>query len=73
MATAPVRFVLHTRSGAGTWAFWAKRRYLPAAASWTPTRWVTPPLPADATAASGGLALDRPGTLLVDDAVLTER
>ncbi|MFN8122982.1 MAG: polysaccharide deacetylase family protein [Thermoleophilia bacterium] len=73
MSSAPVRFVLYARSGAGTWAFWAKSPYVPAATAWTPTTWVTPPLPADATAVSGGLALDRPGTLLVDDAVLTER
>jgi peptidoglycan/xylan/chitin deacetylase (PgdA/CDA1 family) len=72
-ASAPVRFVLHARSGAGTWAFWAKSPYLPAAPDWTPASWTTPPLPADATAVSGGLALDRPGMLTVDDAVLTER
>lgn len=72
-SSAPVRFVLYTRSGAGTWAFWAKSPYLQAAPDWTPASWTTPPLPADATAVSGGLALDRPGTLTVDDAVLTER
>ena len=37
MSSAPVRFVLYARSGAGTWAFWAKSPYVPAATAWTPS------------------------------------
>lgn len=73
IATAPVRFVLYTRSTSGGWTYWAKSPYVAASAGWAPASWATPPVPADANAVSGGLALDRVGTAVLDDVSLTER
>ena len=71
-STAPVRFVAYTRDTNGTWTFWAKSPFTPAAATWTQAHWTPPPIPTGTTALSIGLSLAGTGTATFDDAQLTE-
>jgi len=71
-STAPTRFVFWYRDANGGWHFWTQSPQLAAAGSWTRANWVTPGVPAGATALSFGLDLQADGTLTTDDYSLTD-
>jgi hypothetical protein len=66
-ATAQPRWVFYYRDGTGAWVWWAQSALLPVASSYTSSTFVTPALPAGATAISFGLSLYSTGSLTVDD------
>ncbi|MFI6328102.1 polysaccharide deacetylase family protein [Micromonospora chersina] len=67
-ATSRVQLVVYYRNAAGGWVYWLTGPALPVSAAWAQTpAYVTPPVPAGATALSFGLALVGTGTLLTDD------
>jgi hypothetical protein len=65
-ASAP-RLLAYYRSTSGAWTFLAKSAALPASTAYRQAAWTTPPVPADATAISVGMLLDRVGSVTVDD------
>lgn len=71
-ATVSPSFVVYVRSNTGAWRYWKTGPAQPAATAWTLASWTTPAMPADATAVSFGLAINRNGTLTVDDLALTD-
>ncbi len=71
-ATVSTPLVVFVRSTTGAWRYWNTGPTNPAAAAWTLATWTAPALPADATAISFGLAINRNGTLTVDDLALTD-
>jgi hypothetical protein len=70
-STAPVALVTYYRDAAGVWQYWETGPTLTAQSAWTVARYVTPPVPAGATAVSFGVALGSNGTLTVDDFSMT--
>jgi hypothetical protein len=70
-ASAP-RLLAYYRSTAGTWVFLGKSAALPDASAYRTATWTTPPMPADATAVSVGMLLDRIGSATVDDLGLVD-
>jgi hypothetical protein len=70
-ASAP-RLLAYYRSTAGTWVFLGKSPALPDASAYRTATWTTPPMPADATAVSVGMLLDRIGSATVDDLGLVD-
>ncbi|WP_051897854.1 polysaccharide deacetylase family protein [Sciscionella sediminilitoris] len=66
-STGITQFALYYRNSAGGWAYWTSSPWFAAEGDWTQASWTTPPLPADATAVSFGLALIANGTLVTDD------
>ncbi len=66
-STTPTRFVFWYRDSNGGWHSWTKSPQFAAASSWTQANWVTPAMPADATALSFGLDIEAVGTLTTDD------
>jgi peptidoglycan/xylan/chitin deacetylase (PgdA/CDA1 family) len=65
-ASAP-RLLAYYRSTSGAWVFLGKSAPLPGATGYRVATWTTPPMPADATAVSVGMLLDRVGTVTLDD------
>jgi hypothetical protein len=70
-ASAP-RLLAYYRTAAGAWIFLAKSPALPGAAAYRTATWTTPPMPADATAVSVGMLLDRVGSVTLDDLGLVD-
>lgn len=66
-ATGITQFALYYRTGAGEWRYWTSSPWFPPAEDWTRATWTTPPVPADGTAVSFGLALIADGTVVTDD------
>jgi hypothetical protein len=66
-ATAQPRWVFYYRDSTGAWVWWAQSALLPVASAYTQSTFVTPALPAGASAISFGLSLYSTGSLTVDD------
>ena len=66
-STAVTQFTLYYRTANGLWQYWTSSPWFAAAATYTQATWVTPPMPATATALSFGLNLFTNGTLTTDD------
>lgn len=66
-SSAVTQFALHYRNRQGQWRYWTASPWFEPQEDWTHATWTTPPLPADATAISFGLALIEDGTLTTDD------
>ena len=66
-STAVTQFALYYRTANGLWQYWTSSPWFAASATYTQATWVTPPMPADATALSFGLNLFNNGTLTTDD------
>ena len=66
-STAVTQFALYYRTANGLWQYWTSSPWFAAAATYTQATFVTPPMPADATALSFGLNLFNNGTLTTDD------
>ncbi|WP_164009529.1 polysaccharide deacetylase family protein [Pyxidicoccus trucidator] len=71
-STTQVRFKAYYRDSAGVWDYWTQGPLLPAASSYTRAEWTTPGAPSAARRLSLGMALDRVGTLTVDEFMLTD-
>ena len=71
-STTSVRFKAYYRDSAGVWDYWTQGPLLSARSSYTRAEWTTPAAPSAARALSLGLALDRVGTLTMDDFTLTD-
>jgi peptidoglycan/xylan/chitin deacetylase (PgdA/CDA1 family) len=66
-STTDVYFILYQRNAIGQWAYSMQSPWFPAAKAWTKVTWITPAVPSEMVAASFGLAIDRPGILVIDD------
>jgi peptidoglycan/xylan/chitin deacetylase (PgdA/CDA1 family)/archaellum component FlaF (FlaF/FlaG flagellin family) len=66
-SSTPTRFVFWYRDANGAWHSWTQSPQYGAASSWTQANWVTPAVPAGATALSFGLSIAAVGTLTTDD------
>jgi hypothetical protein len=66
-STTDVYFTVYQRNAIGQWTYWTQSSRLTAARDWTKATWITPAFPSDAAAASFGLTIDAPGTLIIDD------
>ena len=66
-STAVTQFALYYRTANGLWQYWTSSPWFAASATYTQASWVTPPMPANATAVSFGLNLFTNGTLTTDD------
>ena len=66
-STAVTQFALYYRTANGLWNYWTSSPWFAAATAYTQATWVTPPVPANATALSFGLNLFNNGTLTTDD------
>jgi peptidoglycan/xylan/chitin deacetylase (PgdA/CDA1 family) len=67
-STAPVRFTPFYRDAVGGWRPLGNGSIAyPAATGWSPLYWITPAVPADATAITFGLQLESVGSLTTDD------
>ncbi|MDP9346292.1 MAG: hypothetical protein M3P44_11310 [Actinomycetota bacterium] len=67
----PIIYVYY-RNSAGDWVYWAQSPRFAVTSSWTQASWTTPALPADATALSIGMGLNRTGWVTMDDFSLTD-
>ena len=68
-----VRLIAYVQSAStGAWRPLAESPPFPAAPGWRTMTWETPPIPADAAALSGGVTLQSPGLLTVDDMMSTD-
>jgi len=68
-----VSIATYYRNSAGTWTYWAASPTYAPSSAWNLANFVTPPLPAGATAVSFGLAINGKGTLVTDDYTLTAK
>lgn len=66
-STAPTRITVFYRSGVGYWKYWTESPSYGAASAFTKAQWVTPAVPAGATAISYGLSLKNNGQIITDD------
>ena len=71
-STAVTQFALYYRTANGLWQYWTSSPWFGASATYTQATWVTPPMPANATALSFGLNLFNNGTLTTDDLSLIQ-
>lgn len=71
-STAITQFALYYLDASGAWQYWTSGEWLNAESSWTQASFVTPPVPAGATAISFGLSLFSVGTLTTDDYAMTQ-
>ena len=73
-STANTQFELYYRTGLGTWNYWqgAGSPYFTPATVWTQATFLTPPVPAGATAISVGMNLLGNGMIMTDDFELTD-
>jgi hypothetical protein len=60
------------RDTSGTWVRWTSGPTLPVASGWTQAEYVTPDVPANATAISFGIELQSAGSLTTDDYALSD-
>jgi peptidoglycan/xylan/chitin deacetylase (PgdA/CDA1 family) len=65
-----VSIVTYYRSPSGAWTYWTSSPLYAPSSVWNLAYYVTPPLPAGATAISFGLAISGNGTLITDDYAL---
>ncbi len=70
-STVPTRFVVYYLSSSGKWAYWTESPAFAASSGWAQAGWVTPAVPAGATALSFGLSLAAVGSLTTDDYTMT--
>lgn len=66
-STAVTQFALYYRTSDGLWNYWTSSPWFAASATYAQATYVTPPMPANATALSFGLNLFNNGTLTTDD------
>ncbi|WP_404372841.1 polysaccharide deacetylase family protein [Corallococcus coralloides] len=66
-ATATPLFKAYYRNASGGWVWWAQSALLPTRGTYGYAEWTTPPAPSAGRALSVGLALERVGTLTMDD------
>lgn len=66
-STAVTQFALYYRTANGLWQYWTSSPWFAPSATYTQATWVTPAMPATATALSFGLNLFNNGTLTTDD------
>ena len=66
-STAPTQFALYYRTANGSWNYWTSSPWFASSAAYAQASWVTPAMPANATALSFGLNLFSNGTLTTDD------
>jgi len=66
-STAPTRFVVYYGDDRGHWTYWTSSPEESPSASWTQATWDLPDLPSGATRVAFGLAMAKPGHLVVDD------
>jgi peptidoglycan/xylan/chitin deacetylase (PgdA/CDA1 family) len=66
-SSTTTQFIAYYRDSSGTWDYWDAGPWLGAANAYTQATWVTPAVPAGATAISFGLDLFGVGTLTTDD------
>jgi len=71
-ANVAVRMVVYYRDSGGVWRWWAQGSVVGSSRTWRALAFVTPALPAGATAVSFGPILSNTGWLLVDDAALAD-
>ncbi len=65
-AGVTARMIAYYRDAAGTWIFW-RAQPIPPAADWNHVSWLTPQVPAGATALGVGFSLLSVGSAIVDD------
>jgi hypothetical protein len=66
-STAPTQFAVYYRTANGLWNYWTSSPWFAASGTYAQATWVTPAMPANATAISFGLNLFSNGTLTTDD------
>ena len=66
-STVPTQFDVYYRTSLGTWTYWTSSPWFVASATYAQANFVTPAIPAGATAVSFGLNLFSNGTLTTDD------
>lgn len=66
-STAVTQFAMYYRNSKGLWNYWTSSPWFAASSTYSKATYVTPALPADATALSFGLNLFNNGTLTTDD------
>jgi peptidoglycan/xylan/chitin deacetylase (PgdA/CDA1 family) len=71
-STAPTQFALYYRTPNGLWNYWTSSPWYAASATYAQATWVTPAMPANATAISFGLNLFNNGTITTDDLSMVE-
>jgi len=72
-ASAEARMVVYYRDSGGVWRWWAQSPVVGSSSAWRALSYVTPVVPAGATAISFGPSLSSSGWLLVDDAAFADR
>ncbi|HKE18060.1 MAG TPA: polysaccharide deacetylase family protein [Kofleriaceae bacterium] len=72
LANAQPRFTAYYRAASGAWTYWTQGPLLPSSASYVAASFVTPPLPAGASAVSVGLSLYSVGSVTMDQFGLVE-
>jgi hypothetical protein len=71
LANVQPRFTIYYRAG-GVWTFWTQSPLLPSSTSYVAASFVTPPLPAGASAISVGLSLYSVGSITMDQFALVD-
>lgn len=71
-ASAAPLFKAYYRTSSGGWVWWAQSARLPTRSTYGYAEWTTPAAPSGAQGLSVGLALERVGTLTMDDFSLTD-
>lgn len=64
-STGPTQFDVYYRTPVGNWVYWTSSPRIAPARGWTNDTWVTPALPAGATALSFGLTVGSVGTITI--------
>jgi peptidoglycan/xylan/chitin deacetylase (PgdA/CDA1 family) len=71
-ASAAPRFKAYYRNASGGWLWWSQSPLLPTRGAYGYAEWTTPPAPSGALGLSVGLALERVGTMTMDDFTLED-
>jgi peptidoglycan/xylan/chitin deacetylase (PgdA/CDA1 family) len=66
----PVQTDVYYRNTVGRWTYWTSSPFFDPSTSWTQATWTTPPMPADTTGISFGLALGGDGSMTVAGSTL---
>ena len=66
-SSSHTQFSVYYRTPQGRFLYWTSSPFYPAATQWAKASWTTPPLPADASGLSFGLALSGKGWLITDE------
>jgi peptidoglycan/xylan/chitin deacetylase (PgdA/CDA1 family)/archaellum component FlaF (FlaF/FlaG flagellin family) len=67
----PTHIVAYYLNSSGSWVYWTESPSLAASSSWAQAAWITPAVPAGATALSFGLNLGAVGSLTTDNYTMT--